>query len=46
MRYTVEFIAQLDLEVDAEDEIEAEERAYELIDMRDFCIINTNVNEL
>ena len=46
MKYAVEFIAQLELEIDAENEIEAEEIAHEVLNMRDFCIIDTNVSEL
>jgi hypothetical protein len=46
MKYEVEFIAHLELEVDAENEIEAEEKAHELINMRDFVIIDTTVGEL
>lgn len=46
MKYEVEFTACLELEVEAENEIEAEEKAYELINMRDFIIVDTTVGEI
>ena len=38
MKYTVEFIASLEIEVEADNENEAEEKAQEILDMREFCI--------
>ena len=46
MKYTVEFIARLELEVEAENEIEAEDIANDILNMRDFEIIDSNVNEI
>lgn len=43
MRYTIELIAKQELEVEADNEEEAKEKAHEILDMRDFCVEETNV---
>ena len=43
MKYTVKLIAKCELEIEAESEDAAKEKAHEILDMRDFCVEETNV---